>query len=334
MSGGSSSAAEWFTRLEPAPASPDPTRPDDPRLGEILETWDGAPGALRHGRAVLIGYPEDEGVRRNHGRPGAARAPAEIRRWLRRLAVGDAETGADLGLDPTLDAGNVRIAGSLEQSQHALSEVVAGCLKRGCVPVVVGGGHETAFGHYLGYAADRRPVGVINLDAHLDIRPVPPSGGHSGTPFRQMLEHAAHPLPGPRYVCLGAEPHATSRRYVDELRAAGGHVVWRNQLVPSPAGHLTGWCDRLAADGCQVYVSLDADVVRAADVPGVSAPNPAGVSAVEILACLRAAGRHPGVASVDVVEINPDFDRDGQSARWAALAVWSFLIGLASRARA
>ena len=47
----------------------------------------------------------------------------------------------------------------------------------------------------------------------------------------------------------------------------------------------------------------------------------------------RLAGQSPGVASFDLVEINPRLDRDGQSARWAALVVWNFLVGLARRRR-
>jgi hypothetical protein len=41
------------------------------------------------------------------------------------------------------------------------------------------------------------------------------------------------------------------------------------------------------------------------------------------------AGLPAAVSSFDQVEINPRFDRDGQSCRWAALAIWHFLIGLA-----
>jgi len=51
-----------------------------------------------------------------------------------------------------------------------------------------------------------RAVGVVNLDAHLDVRPFPPGQGHSGSPFRQALEHPTHPLPGDLYCCLGAQP--------------------------------------------------------------------------------------------------------------------------------
>ncbi len=90
-------------------------------------------------------------------------------------------------------------------------------------------------------------------------------------------------------------------------------------------------CDRLAADGCPVHVTLDSDVVRQADVPGVSAPNPLGLSGRTVAACAAVAGAHPAVSSFDLVEINPSLDRDGQSARWAALVIWHFLTGLARR---
>src|SRR4051812_40492798 len=173
MSGGSSSAAGWPSRLEPARPPQDlPRRPDDPRLGEVIEFWTGDPAALRPGRAALVGFPQDEGVRRNGGRPGAAEAPAEIRRWLYRLTPWDAETDADLAEAPPLDLGDVRLDGDLEAAQQALAEVVAAVLAAGAVPVVLGGGHETAFGAYLGYAAAGWPVGLINVDAHLDVRPL------------------------------------------------------------------------------------------------------------------------------------------------------------------
>src|ERR1700694_5463437 len=123
MSGESSSGDRWFTRLEPAPRPRDVVqRPDDPRLGEIVEWWqeseppDLARRALSLGRAALIGFPQDEGVRRNHGRPGAAEAPNEIRRWLYRLTPGDPRRHADLATLPPLDLGNLRMEGNLEDT--------------------------------------------------------------------------------------------------------------------------------------------------------------------------------------------------------------------------
>src|SRR2546421_2696931 len=157
MSGGSTSAAGWSTRLERPQPPPDLLRrPDDPRLGECVEFWSGDPAVLTAGRLghrpVLVGFPQDEGVQRNHGRPGAAEAPREIRRWLYRLTPWDGAQDADLTGLRLLELGDLRIDGSsggdLEASQAALGEVVGALLRAGTVPIILGGGHETAYGNY------------------------------------------------------------------------------------------------------------------------------------------------------------------------------------------
>ncbi len=335
MSGASSNAVEWFTRLDPCPYPTDlPGRPDDPRLGSRVEFWRGGEPTLWPGRPILLGFPQDEGVRRNNGRPGAAEAPRAVRHWLYRLTPFDSISVAgrgDGGRLKLLDLGNLRLEGGLENSQTALGEVIAALLAVGAIPLVLGGGHETAYGHFLGYARDHRPVGIINLDAHLDVRPVREGRGHSGTPFRQALEHPESPLGTGSYVCLGAQPFAVSQAHADYVRERGGHVHWAAAVRRHLADHFSRERDRLAADGCPVYVTLDADVVRAADVPGVSAPNPLGLDGVEVCDVLSLAGASPAVSSLDLVEINPSFDHDGQSARWAALALWHFLAGLGAR---
>jgi formiminoglutamase len=328
MSNASSSAAAWYTRLEPVAPPETPRRPDDPRLGECVEFWRNGPPTLRAGRPVLVGFPQDEGVRRNRGRPGAAAAPAAIRHWLYRLTPWDIVNGANLAALDLLDLGDVRIAGSLEESQQALAEVIAAIVTAGAMPIVLGGGHETAYGHYLGYVRAGREVAIVNLDAHLDVRPFMDGRGHSGSPFRQALEHSTQPLRGDRYVCLGAQPFAVSREHYAYVRDKGGVIRWCAELRDRLDAIFRQECERL---DCPAYVTLDSDVVRQADVPGVSAPNPLGLSGPGVVACAAAAGEHPAVSSFDLVEINPSFDRDGQSACWAAVAIWHFLSGLTRR---
>ncbi len=286
---------------------------------------------LRPGRPVLLGFPQDEGVRRNQGRPGAAAAPAAIRHGLYRLTPWDASRGTDLSALELLDLGNVRILGGLEESQQALAEGIASLLKAEAVPIVLGGGHETAYGHYLGYVHAGRDVAIVNLDAHLDVRPLADGLGHSGSPFRQALEHPNRPLRGDRYVCLGAQPYSVSREHHAYVNARGGVIRWCAEVRDRLGDAFRQECERLSASGCSVCVTLDSDVVRQADVPGVSAPNPLGLCGHELAACAALAGEHTAVSSFDLVEINPSFDRDGQSSRWAALVVWHFLSGLARR---
>jgi formiminoglutamase len=332
MSGRSSSAAKWCTRLEAArPVRAAHRHPDDPRLGEVVEFWQGDLERISAGRAVLVGFPQDEGVRRNQGRPGAAFAPDEIRRWLYRLTPHDGESGKSLTVQPPLDLGNLRIDGDLKSTQEGLGEVIAAILQREAFPLVLGGGHETAYGHYLGYVLAGKPVGIINIDAHLDVRPLIEGKGHSGSPFRQALEHWQHPLPGNHYVCLGAQPHNTSQAHLLYARDKSCRITWRNEVEHSLDRILYSEIGDLAAENCHVYVSIDADVVSAGEVPGVSAPNVYGISAGLLLMCMRRAASVSAVTSMDLVEINPLFDCDGQSARWAALLIWNALLGHAGR---
>ncbi len=332
MSGASSSAGDWSTRLEPSlPFHHHATAADDPRLGHFIERYGGDSSALQPGRPVLIGFPQDRGVGRNNGRTGAASAPHLIREHLYSLTAWDGENDLLLTDPAPLDLGDVHVEGALEETQDVLGAVVGAVLASGAIPVVLGGGHETAYGHFLGYVQAGRRVGVINIDAHLDVRPFTSGHGHSGSPFRQAIEHPSALLSGRHYVCLGAQPSAVGRPHWLYAREKGCVVRWCEEVRERLPEQFAQEHDRLAAAGCAVYVSLDADAVCAAEVPGVSAPNPLGLSGASVVACARAAGQSPAVASFDLVEVNPRFDRDGQSVRWAALAVWNFLVGVALR---
>jgi len=331
MSGASTSAGDWCDLLDPVRPElllPDVRRSDDPRLGEFVEI--GLAG-LRPGRAVIVGFPQDEGIRRNHGRPGTALAPDELRRFLFRLTPWDAASDVDLAQTPPVDVGNLRITPHLEQTQAELARVIEGVVRAGGIPVVLGGGHETALGHYLGYARAGRKLGIINIDAHLDVRPTVGGLGHSGSPFRECLEHPEHPLAGHAYVCLGAQPGNVSREHARYVLQRGGRIYWRHQAAGRLGECFGRECQRLAELGCQTYVTVDADAMRVEQMPGVSAPNPDGLEAGEVLGLVRRAGQTAQVAGLDLVEINPHHDRDCQCVRWGGLALWHFLVGLAER---
>src|SRR5678815_391779 len=132
---------------------------------------------------VLIGFACDVGVARNQGRIGAAGGPAAIRRALRNMPV------HECGL--LADAGDIACSGDeLEAAQSELSKCVAQQLAATRFPIVLGGGHEMAFGTFSGLAAHlaREPsvprVGIVNFDAHFDFRHA--ERASSGTPFLQI----------------------------------------------------------------------------------------------------------------------------------------------------
>lgn len=304
-----------FARPEvPIPSTAD----DDPRLGQLIGREPEAP------RVVLVGFPVDEGVRRNGGRPGAAAAPTEIRRALYRLTP-DARAGApfiDLLLR-TRDLGDLISTGDLEQDQTQLAEVVGGALAAGAFPIVLGGGHETAYGHFLGYVWAKRPVTILNWDAHPDVRALKEGRGHSGSPFLQALLHPSGICQ--RYDVAGLLPQSCAAAHLALVKKHRGQAIWRDALTAAKIPRL------YRARRKDTLVTFDIDAADQSIAPGVSAPATGGLTAAEWLTAAYEAGRCPQVTSCDLVEMNPTHDRDGQTARLAAMTIWNVLRGLAAR---
>jgi formiminoglutamase len=297
------------------------TAPGDRRVGHLLGSRL-APGEPP--RAVLLGFPGDEGVRRNGGRPGAAHGPAAIRRALYRMSPDAFGLEAHAGLlGRTLDAGDLVLGGDLEADQEALGEAVAGWLAQGAFALVLGGGHETAYGHFLGYARAGRAVEILNLDAHPDVRELRDGRGHSGSPFRQALLHPSGACR--RYRVVGLQPQSAAREHLAWLEARGGRAL--------PAADLDAPALRelFAGLSSPALATFDLDALDQAFAPGVSAPAARGLSPDLWLQAAFLAGRTEAVASADVCELCPPHDGEGRTARLAALTAWEILRGLAAR---
>jgi formiminoglutamase len=308
-----------MARINPPKVTLRDTAPDDPRVGHLLGTQ------LQDGeapQAILVGFPSDEGVRRNGGRVGAAGGPEALRTAFYHL-VPDARSARfeDL-LRHTRDLGDLEVSGDLEADQRNLGEALGTYLERGTFAIVLGGGHETSYGHFLGYRLAGHRVGIINWDAHADVRELKQGRAHSGSPFRQAIED---PSGGCRsYTVAGLQPHLVARAHLEFVKQHGT-AVWRDAVVPEIIPQL------YRGTPGPTLVSFDLDAVDQAEAPGVSAPNAGGLSSELWLAAAYAAGHSDTVTSADVVELNPRVDRDGQTARLAAVTVWQILRGRAER---
>jgi formiminoglutamase len=198
------------------------------------------------------------------------------------------------------------------------------------VPVVLGGGHETAYGHYLGHVNAGNEAAILNIDAHLDVRPYP-NGGHSGSPFRQAFEHATHPLAHGRYAVIGAQRSSVSHAHYQWASSKGARIHWAHGPDPDLVAAFRLFCEDVRSQGrpkLSLLLTIDADAFAQADVPGCSAPNPLGLPGrLGPVFSAMAAGY---ASSMEIVEVNPLLDRDGQTARWAAQVVRQFLAGLLS----
>ena len=270
-----------------------------------------APGAAPG--VALLGFACDEGVRRNHGRVGAAEGPAALRRMLANLPT--------LDDTPLYDAGDVGCAdGDLEGAQTRYAERLAALLDAGHFPVGLGGGHEIAFATYQGLAkhlGKRRPrVAIVNIDAHFDLRRQ--EQGSSGTPFLQAIEHAqALGLPL-EYHVYGISRAANTRALFDTADRLGVHYVLDDELGPLelPA-QLAELRERLANVDV-IYQTVDIDGLPHAMAPGVSAPSARGVGMEVVEPLLDAVAATGKLRVLDVAELSPPLDRDHVTARVAA----------------
>ncbi len=268
------------------------------------------------GGVALIGFAVDEGVRRNGGRVGAALGPEAARKALANLPI--------LGEPPLWDAGDIACTdGDLDAAQQALAQQMAQALAQGCTPLVLGGGHEVAWGSFQGVARARpgaQRILIVNLDAHFDLRQA--QAGNSGTPFRQIQEWcSAQGLPF-IYRVLGISCYANTQALFERADALGVRYVL-DEALQTEVG-LQAALAALAPDlqACDaVYLTIDTDVLPGAVAPGVSAPAPLGVPLWCVEAVVDTVLASGKLVAADVAEFNPAFDRDGLTGKVVARLV-------------
>lgn len=312
--------SELFSYLDP----PDPalfnTRddPNDPRMGDMTPSDH---HAYESANVVLLGCPQDEGVRRNRGRPGASDAPDAIRDCFYALSNNSLE---DL---PIFDAGNTQIQSSLEETHDLHQTIVSHILEDDKTLVILGGGNDISYPDCAALSeSENGDIIAFNFDAHLDVRA--DSTRSSGTPYRQLLEEGY--LQPENFCEIGWQLFSNSPIYIDFLHQQG--IVHHPMKQVREQG-IDGIIDSFLSEHPQtpIFWGLDMDVVRASDAPGVSAPNPVGLTSEDVLDIATIAGTVSYSRIFEITEVNPTYDVDTRTCRLAALAIWHFLAAVAQR---
>jgi len=266
---------------------------------------------------ALVGYACDEGVRRNQGRVGAIEGPDSIRGRLGKLAFHHQKSVADVGDVVCVD-------GDMESAQEVLSQLTEKLLRRNAFPIVMGGGHDVAYGHFNGIkrASPDKKIGILNFDAHFDLRPVvgQPS---SGTPFYQILTENDEM----DYMVVGIHPSSNTNALFDFAREKNVKFWPIEQCLWMTAIEIEDGLKDLIRNNDLIYVSIDLDGFSSAYAPGVSAPSPIGLDPRFVLKALEVLLESEKVVSLDVAELNPSLDQDQQTANLAAKLI-DFVTGV------
>jgi formiminoglutamase len=298
----------------------------DDAEGELGKRWHQvvqpfAPGNSGKG-VVLAGFACDAGVERNHGRTGARKGPSALRGMLGNMPVHRCKSISDAGDVSCEPAEN---SDGLEAAQQSLATVVAGILDAGKLPVALGGGHEIAWGSFSGLVQhlarrEQSPrIGIINLDAHFDLRMA--DRASSGTPFRQIAEDCAARRWKFNYCCLGVSRFANTEALFERARRLGVHWQLDEEMtaarIQSTIDLVLGFIGQVD----HVYFTTCLDVLPAAVAPGVSAPAPRGVALEVVESVIDAVAGSGKLRLADIAELNPSLDIDQHTARVAARLV-------------
>lgn len=265
---------------------------------------------------ALMGFMCDKGVELNKGRVGAATAPNIIRQGMANFADHEATK-------PLVDLGNVIFQGdSLPAVQAAFAEHITACHQNGLPTLVFGGGHETAYAHAKGlYDAypDAR-IGIINFDAHLDVRKA--NTASSGTPFKQLAEECQNSNRPFNYLCVGVSRASNTKALLDTANELNVKIIWDTECTEGNIANLNNQVNAFLADLDVVYLTIDLDALPFAEMFAVSAPSTLGVRTQIYLILAETIISSNKLKAVDLVEYNPSLDRDMLCAKTAARIAW------------
>ncbi len=237
----------------------------------------------------------------------------------------------------------------LEQAQVKYAEKISHIIQQGGLPIGLGGGHAIAYGSFLGLwqalsskadqptndvsnveinvendtkshvendASKMPTIGVINFDAHLDIRQS--DVATSGTPFRQIAEHLDTQDQPFHYCCIGVSRFSNTAALFDRAEQLGVHIISDEDCTNKKWKKIAAQIESFINDVDVVYLTIDMDCLPSSVVPGVSAPAAYGIELSFVERAVKLIMASNKVRMADIAEINPTFDIDARSCKVAA----------------
>lgn len=274
-------------------------------------------------QTVLLGFASDIGVKRNGGRTGASQGPEYFRKSIGSLCWHGNEDGF-------IDAGNIIPENNdLEAGHSELGKAVHHILESENKPFIIGGGHETAFGHFLGIASFLKQnnsiakLGILNIDAHFDLRPYNDEP-HSGSPFLQAHEYAEKADLNLKYFVYGINQDNNTRSLFNKAGELGTKFCLNTEIFNNEKNSL-GKVKEFIEERDVIYLTICLDVFDASIAPGVSAPAWNGLKLNHALNLIRVLKESKKMISADICELNPEYDLNGQTAKTAGSLFSSIL---------
>ena len=271
---------------------------------------------------VLFGIPEDIGIRANYGRPGAYSAWESAIKSIANIqhnrfckgsqivVLGHLDVAQEMELVKDLDFNNTedrkKLSNLVVQIDKDVAHIITNIVKAGKIPIVIGGGHNNAYGNIKGTAlAKGKPINAINFDAHSDFRIL--EGRHSGNGFSYAFEEGFLK----KYFIFGLHHSYTSKNVLDKLKTLKERVLYNtydSMKIKKTKDFTTEMqfsLDFIKNDYYGIEIDLDA-------IPNIpcSAMTLSGFSVEELRQFIYFFGRHQNASYLHICEGAPSLDND------------------------
>jgi formiminoglutamase len=280
-------------------------------FGGVIDRNDGRFPEWNQCQIAIFGVKEERLSRNNKG---CAEAPDYVRRYLYKLFP-------PAGQVKVCDLGNIMPGDRIEDTYFAVKSVAGELLKHNILPVIIGGSQDLTHAVFSAYEKLEQTINMLSIDRIFDL-------GHEQNEFDSESYLNRIILHEPNYLFnysnIGYQTYFLSdtamqlmeKLYFDTYRLgefknniAGTEPIVRN------------------AD----LVSVDMSAIRQSDAPGVATTGPNGFYGEDVCQMCRYAGMSDKLTAIGFFEMNPSFDRQGQTAHLLAQMIWCVVDGFVHR---
>lgn len=241
---------------------------------------------------VIFGIPEDVGIRGNYGKPGAAKTWDSFLSSFLNIQANQFNPP-----DQCLVLGHVQCEGFMLEAKKIIAKeknpekelgpivekidlevqkVVHQIIAAHKIAIIIGGGHNNSFGNIKGTSeALGRPVNILNIDAHTDLRRT--DYRHSGNGFSFAKEKGFIN----KYAMYGIHRNYTPQYIFDQFKKDEKTKIWffEDLLNQSPTGEISLFQDAIAFLENSFGIEIDCDAIENFSS---SAQTPSGFSTNQI----------------------------------------------------
>ncbi|OIJ12953.1 formimidoylglutamase [Anaerobacillus arseniciselenatis] len=293
------------------------------KAADIIETWDGIETLKGVG---LLGAPLSKP---SISHSGAVFAPGTIRKALQVFSTYSIEADIDLADWNFYDLGDVKMhVTNITESQTRIYKTFSRIFSEepNFLPIVLGGDNSITFPSIQAFAKAKGKVGVIQFDAHHDVRNLEDGGPTNGTPFRSLLETKS--IEGKHLVQVGIRDFSNSKIYREYCEEHGVSIYTMKDVRQRALLEIMEESiDLMKNEVDAIYVSLDMDVIDQSQAPGCPAIGPGGMDTSSLFEAIAFLGEQSLVKGLEIVEIDPTVDFRDMTSRVAAHVILNFLKG-------